>query len=29
MELFISGRYSRNDALNVLSVLKAQKGGAQ
>ena len=29
VELFISGRYSRRDALNVLSVLKAQEGGAQ
>ena len=29
VELFISGRYSRHDAINVLSVLKAQEGGAQ
>lgn len=29
MELFVSGRYSRNDAINVLSVLKAREGGAR
>ena len=29
LALHISGRYSRNDALNVLSVLKAQEGGAR
>lgn len=27
--LFVSGRYSRKDALNVLSVLEAQEGGAR
>ncbi len=28
-ELLIRGRYSRRDAINVLSVLKAQEGGAR
>lgn len=27
--LFVSGRYSRKDALNILSVLEAQEGGAK